>query len=296
MPTPILRSLAILIVTVPGAFAQAGNDLNALLEKGRAALEQARFPEATDAFTNAVVLDPLSFEAHLELAQAFLAQAPPNLLVCGDTGWQADVAEKEIEEALRLSPHASDALTTMGNIAYRKGMFETDTARRRIQFQRATESYEKALAGDSRNSEAHAGLAEIAAMDLMDNLGQVLTHAHMWMGIKRPLGPNGITPEDRKEYRKEADSGIQHASMAFELDPHSSRAFDALALLMDSRAYIEETDEAFARDRQAGSDWTQRAVAERRLHSHPVQSRRPCEVGGFLGGVLGGLPAPPPPR
>ena len=229
--------------------------------------------------------EPKQFRDHLAAAKAMLAQAPPNLLSCGDTGWQLDKAREHCHAALVLLPENSDALSTMGAILYRRGMYTSGSERDRL-FDQSMGFYRRAIKANSENADAHEGIAELLHVSLMERIDKTLTQAGMWMGRQRPLGTDDISEQVRLDYREEIDVAARHAHLKLATDPKAVSALAILGNLARLRAYLANSQDEFANGMREVDMWYRKASS---IPREPP-TLRPCDAGA----VVGSLPSPAP--
>lgn len=110
------------------------------LGMGRVAAKKGDYHEAVTLFRTALVMAPALHPAHLELAQALIGLG------------KLDEAVTLLEQSLKANPDSGAALVLLGTAC----MQSKD-------YQKAKESYEKAIALDSNQANAHFGLANACA-------------------------------------------------------------------------------------------------------------------------------------
>jgi tetratricopeptide (TPR) repeat protein len=234
------------------------------------------------------VTETKQFRKHLNAAKALLAQAPPNLLLCGDTGWQVEKAREQCKAALVLSPENSDALSTMGSILFRKGMYQSASERDKL-FEHSMGCYRRAIEADPKNADAHEGIAQLLQVNLMQRLDKALTKAGMWMGQNRPLGQAAISEDERLGYRTEVEDAARHAQLKLTADPKAVPAMLILADIARVRAYLAGSQEEFAMNMREVDSWFRKIASSAKKPA----TTRPCDTGGILGGLPPQAPSRP---
>jgi cytochrome c-type biogenesis protein CcmH/NrfG len=100
-----VRLMTIALVAALGAAGQTtsgSRDSDVWTERGRVALAEYRYHDATAAFQKAIALGPDLPAAHALLARSLLVEAPPNPFLIPDTNGFLPKAEAEATKALDL--------------------------------------------------------------------------------------------------------------------------------------------------------------------------------------------------
>ncbi|MGD0832019.1 MAG: tetratricopeptide repeat protein [Terracidiphilus sp.] len=160
-----------------GWLADHPKDARALFDAGYVADAENRLEDAAGFYRQAVMANPKSFEAHLELGLLLARQGKPEdarmelaaatMLDAGAAGaeakaraWRAMAqidrkdnpgdASAELLEALKLSPETEADTLQAASLAEQAGQLESAEA-----------AYRRLLAKDAKSAQAHAGLAHI---------------------------------------------------------------------------------------------------------------------------------------
>lgn len=200
-----------------------------------------RLQEAIEAFKEAIRLDPLAAEPHVDLGELYFFYQS-----------RLDLAEREAMEAVRLDPKLAGGHLLLARISMTTLRFEKDP--KLIQVERAVRAYEEVAKLDPRMAEAWAMLAEL--YEMKNDTARQVQALERWTGAPVPtetafyrwlmnkdLSPDQAYYELSQIYRQTGRKAeaVAAARRAYELDSDSTIfARNLIATLRQSVSLEEE--------------------------------------------------------
>jgi len=262
--TWILRISTLIGLTLSAGLAQSGPALNPLNE-GIRLFQQARYPEASEAFRKAVDADPGNVTARLYLGQSYVSQYVPGA-DSPENRVNADNAEREFRAVLGIQPRNRAALEYLASLAHNRAMVREFPEKLR-RLDAAQERYQALLAEYPDTKMAHFNLGVIA----WSKFHPALIEARQKLGMKPedpgPLADANARVALRAEHGRGVDEGMRHLEEALRLDPRFSDAMAYLNLLYRERADLYDTAEEYRREVEIADAFVQKAVAAKRTQA-----------------------------
>jgi tetratricopeptide (TPR) repeat protein len=225
----------------------ARSELNA----GVQAFRQAHYEEAVSHFEHATTLNPELTVAHLYLATAYAQMFVPGVDTPENVVW-ATKAVNEYSEVLQRNP---SSVVSLQGIAYLEIQLKN--------FDRAKESYKKAIAVDPNDPELFyaAGVADWS----MAYRAIAAEKAKLDADSEHALFLSDNCAEARTASLENVDDGLAMLTKAIALRENYDDAMVYMNLLYRLRADLEcGSEEAHAADIKKANEWTDMATAARK--------------------------------
>lgn len=255
MNRKLISILALLAVACLLVFATGCEKLRARnhLNKGVQAFRNASYPEAVEHFKQAVQLDPTFLTARLYLATAYMQQYIPGA-ESEENVRMAKAAHDEFMKVLDQDPKNTVALASIALVYFNQKSFDD-----------ASLWYQKLIAADPKNKEAHYTLGVIAWTQTFQPRMEVRAR----LGMK-PEDPGPIKDKKAREELKAKnlaviDDGMKHLDAALNIDPEYEDAMAYLNLLYRERADLAEGSAGYKQDTEMADDWVQKNLATKKI-------------------------------
>lgn len=233
------------------------------LNKGVQAFKNAQYPQAVDYFKEAVQLDPTFPTARLYLATAYMQQYIPGA-ESEENLRMAQAAHEEFQKVLEQDPNNTVALASIALLYFNQKKLDE-----------AKQWYEKLIAVDPNNKEAHYTLGVIAWTESFQPRMDARAKLGMRPEDPGPIKDRKIRLELREKYLPIIETGMQHLEKALEIDQEYDDAMAYLNLLYRERADLAESKEDYEKDTEAAESWVQKTLETKKLKASRVPT------GGF---------------
>jgi TonB family protein len=168
-------------------------------------------------------------------------------------------AEVEFRRAVALEPFSAPALTSLAYVVYLSGRNAADRFAGSSRFDEAKRLFDRAISADPNYFLAHYDLATAIGEQCMPSLIQANLDEDV-AGSRNAVLPYGPARQAlQQKIGPVLGEGIGHSRRALEIDPNSGVAMRQLSSLLNTRAAIDDTEEASNADRQEARDWARKA-------------------------------------
>lgn len=254
-------SLAALAILASGCNKlKARDDLN----KGVNSFSAGQYTAASDAFKEAIDLDPDLPSARLYLATAYMMQYVPGS-EAPENRRNADTAVKEFQNALNANLDHKNQLVAMQSLAsLYLNMKDLDNAQT---------WYKKVIATDPQNKDAYYALGLIAWTRFVTPWREAIASQGLKPEDPGPLKPPAAVKGKKKgeeapdlkadlktKYLASLNEGIEDEKKALQIDPDYENAMTFMNLLTRYRAILDDSKEQYDADMKTADDWLQKSL------------------------------------
>lgn len=254
-------SLAALAILASGCNKlKARDDLN----KGVNSFSAGQYTAASDAFKEAIDLDPDLPSARLYLATAYMMQYVPGS-EAPENRRNADTAVKEFQNALNANLDHKNQLVAMQSLAsLYLNMKDLDNAQT---------WYKKVIATDPQNKDAYYALGLIAWTRFVTPWREAIAAQGLKPEDPGPLKPPAAVKGKKKgeeapdlkadlkaKFLPSLNEGIEDEKKALQIDPDYENAMTFMNLLTRYRAILDDTKEQYDADMKTADDWLQKSL------------------------------------
>ena len=239
---------------------KARDDLN----KGVNSFSAGQYTAASDAFKQAIDLDPDLPSARLYLATAYMMQYVPGS-EAPENKRNADTAVKEFQNALNANLDHKNQLVAMQSLA--------SLYLNMKDLQNAQAWYKKVIATDPQNKDAYYALGLIAWTQFVTPWREAIAAQGLKPEDPGPLKPPAAAKGKKKgepetdlkadlkaKYLASLNEGIEDEKKALQIDPDYENAMTFMNLLTRYRAILDDTKEQYDADMKTADDWLQKSL------------------------------------
>lgn len=255
--TSLVAALVLVLLAVAGTGCEklkARDQLN----KGVQAFRNASYPEAVEHFKQAVELDPTFPTARLYLATAYMMQYIPGA-ESEENLRMAKAAHDHFLQVLEQDPGNTVALASIALLYFNQKKLDD-----------AQEWYEKLIAVDAQNKEAHYTLGVIAWTKSFQPRMEARAKLGMRPEDPGPLKDRRVREELREKSLPIIENGIQHLQSALEIDKEYDDAMAYMNLLYRERADLQDTSDAYKTDTEMADEWVQKTLETKKIKASRV--------------------------
>lgn len=239
---------------------KARDDLN----KGVNSFSAGQYTAASDAFKEAIDLDPDLPSARLYLATAYMMQYVPGS-EAPENKRNADTAVKEFQNALNANLDKKNQLVAMQSLAslYLNMKDLAD----------AEKWYRKVIAADPQNKDAYYALGLIAWTQFVTPWREAINAQGLKPDDPGPLKPPAAVKGKKKgepetdlkadlkaKYWQSLTDGLADEQKALQIDPDYDNAMTFMNLITRYRAILDDTKEQYDADLKTADDWLQKSL------------------------------------
>ena len=244
--------------------APAPQDSRGWLNKGIQAYKSGKYQEATDAFQQAVDLDPSALNARLYLATAWMSRYIPGALSPENTSL-AHRAGVEFMEVLKLDPNNKTAIVSLASLNYQQAQGMPDLEQKLPKLDQAASWYLRAVEVDPQDKTSFYSLGVIDWVRWY--AAWLRTRANLGMKPEDPgpLPVTAIREQLKAQYSSVIERGIANLEKALAIDPQYDDAMAYINLMIRERADLRDTPEEYRRDVEIADQWVQKAIQTKQL-------------------------------
>ncbi len=293
------KFLAISLLSTSILAAQPSPSVN----EGIRAFKSARYAEAIQHFSAAVQQNPSDPTARLYLGTAYMSQYVPGADSPENNTW-ADRAEEQFKAVLALDSRHELALESLASLSYNRAQAPQALEQKLARFDQSAEWYNRLLAINPNNKEAHYSLGVITWARFYPEYMNARRQISMRPEDPGPLRDNNLRVDMRIRHGSALADGIRHLEEALRIDPEYDEAMAYLNLLWRERADFADTPGDYQREVQTADNFVQQALetkkrkAERHAGSQGSITFNPAPEGQLIDmkrHLRAALVAPPPP-
>lgn len=289
-----VRLMTIALAAALGASGQTtseSRESDVWMERGRVALAEYRYHDATEAFQKVIAVSPARASAHALLARSLMGEAPSNPFLVPDTNGFLIKAEAEATRALDLSPNDPQALSAMAGVQHKLANSTRDAAEKSNLLAQAISLWKKVLDAEPGSKEAHTELASITIEQVGWPIIMARTRSGMAIGEKGRVRDEAPRRALQEQYGHAIDEAMLHARKALELDPTYVPAMRAMSGLLGMRANLRDSDAEFDADFKASEEWQRKAA---QATPKPAVIPGPSSnAGAVMGAIISQTQIPP---
>lgn len=234
---------------------------------------QGHFAEAARHFEKAVEINPMAVNPHLYLGITYAAQWDP-----GSQAPQSleliHKAESEFLKVLEIEPEQLNALESIANLSYQRGMAMQDPADRWEQLTRAAGWYDHLGEASPKRKSAFYMSGMIAWNKCQPEIDAARRQAGMQPDSSDPISNPAVRNAARAKCGEVIGTGIEQLKKGLIADPNYSDAMNYLSILFRQRANLADSPTASKRDIQEAETWAQKAAQAKRRPSKPDEEEQ----------------------
>jgi tetratricopeptide (TPR) repeat protein len=294
----VLFGTLTLSISFPGANAQTANETPSAatwIERGKIELARGSSTEAETDFRQAIALEPDNAQASVLLARALLAELPPNPGLSADSQNLLPKAEQAVQRALALSPGDPDALCVAGIVNYKIAATLQNPREAAQRLNQAHAAFRGALEMNPNSLEAHYELARLLLETATEPVLAGFFQSGMQGGQTGPIENIEIRRRLQARYGFSIEQAMSHLTQDLNLDPRYEPAVRAISGAFMLRSVLQDTDSAYAADRQSYKFWQEKdnaILADQRAAAPPRVTPLPAGIGSIVGAIPSEAPTP----
>jgi TonB family protein len=248
-----------------GLWAQTQADWKELVKQGAELLERGRTQQAVESLQKAVHLAPNEIQPHLYLGRAFMKMCEfiPGFSKPENPG-AAKSAEKEFLRVLELDHRNANAMRFIAQLKSWDAQGRPDEVGKQRAIDEARGWYQKVLAIQPGDKEAHSTLGSLAMLAFDSEWHAARVRLKMKPESGGLLPDAAVRATLRTRFGKILDDGISHLQRALEIDPHDTTAMATLNMLLRESASLSDTPEECRRLEAEADQWMQKALSTHR--------------------------------
>ncbi len=258
----VVLSLAALALLSTGCSKLQSRDR---LNKGVQAFKNAQYAEAVESFKKAVELDPNFPTARLYLATAYMQQYIPGA-ESPENNQMAQAAHDQFMKVLDQDPKDKVAMASIASLYLNQKKWDE-----------AQQWYEKLIAVDPSNKEAHYSLGFIAWSKWYPAYGTARANLGMKQEDPGPIKDKKVREELKAQYGPVIDSGLASLDRALQIDPEYDDAMAYENLLIRERADLADSKAEYEAEIKKADEWVDKALATKK-----IKAERKASSGGGI--------------
>jgi tetratricopeptide (TPR) repeat protein len=230
------------------------------LNKGVQAFRNAQYAEAVESFKKAVELDPNFPTARLYLATAYMQQYIPGA-DSPENNQMAEAAHDQFMKVLEQNPKDKVAMASIASLFLNQKKWDE-----------AQQWYEKLIAVDPANKEAHYSLGFIAWSKWYPAYGTARASLGMRQEDPGPIKDKKVRDELKAKFLPVIDSGLGSLDKALQIDPEYDDAMAYENLLIRERADLMEGKADYDAEIKKADQWVEKALATKKMKAEKKAS------------------------
>ena len=223
------------------------------VNQGVQAFKSAQYPQAVEHFKQAVDLDPGFVAARVYLGTAYYQQYIPGA-VSPENDQMAAAAYDQFQKVLEQDPKNIVAIASIANLYLNQKKWDE-----------AQQWFEKELAVDPKNADAHYSLGFVAWSKWYPADGAARAESGMKLDDPGPIKDKKLREELRAKYGPVIENGLEHLNKCLEINPEYDDAMAYENLLIRERADLDDTKPAYEADIKTADGWMQKALDTKKL-------------------------------
>src|SRR5215472_6474211 len=242
-------------------FAQESAEFRNWLNQGGEAFRNAQYAVAIQAFQRAIDLNPSSLIAHLYLATAYMQQYIPGA-ESNENSQVAARAQEAFSQVLALDPANKVALASVASLYLNQKKWDD-----------AQQWYEKLIALDPNNADAHYSLGYIAYQKWYPAYGT----ARAEMGLKQddpgPFKDKKVKEQLKAQWLPVITHGLDELDTTLKIDPERDDAMAYKNLLIRERADLLDDKAAYEKDVKEADGLVQKALDTKKIKAERKEKK-----------------------